>query len=112
MDTMDNFSTSPSLWKGLDLGFAIASLLLIFFFCYIELRQLKYGILDYFKSVWNCIDVCSLSINIIFIICDFSNVSTPIMRPLGSTCVLLLWIKLFYFMRLFNPTAKFIRMIM
>ena len=32
-------------------------------------------------------------------------------RVLGSTCIFLLWVKCFYFLRIFAPTAAFIRMI-
>lgn len=32
-------------------------------------------------------------------------------RRVGSTVILLLWVKFFYFLRIFAPTAAFIRMI-
>ena len=33
------------------------------------------------------------------------------MRPLGAIAIAVIWIRLFYFLRLFSPTANMIRMI-
>ena len=108
---LNHFNFNPNLWYGLDIAFLIVSAVGVAFFAVVELRQLKYGVGDYIQDFWNCLDLISLSINAAFIICDLSKVETHTMRALGSACVLFLWIKFYYFMRLFSATARFIRMI-
>ena len=65
----------------------------------------------YFLSFWNYIDLISISLNISFIALDLSDTESTKVRPLSSVAVFFMWLKLFYFMRLFQPTATFIRMI-
>ena len=53
----------------------------------------------------------SLIINLAYVICELSD-SNPIgRRCLGSCAVLIIWFKLFYFLKLFYPTASLVRMI-
>ncbi|CDW76983.1 wd-40 repeat protein [Stylonychia lemnae] len=88
---------------------ALFSFLAFFFF--IEILQVFNYKGSYFLSYWNILDLISISLNIAFILLDLSNVESTKVRPLVSVAVFLMWIKLFYFMRLFQPTASFIRMI-
>ena len=65
----------------------------------------------YFLSFWNYLDLISISLKISFIALDLSDTESTKVRPLSSVAVFFMWLKLFYFMRLFKPTATFIRMI-
>ncbi len=49
--------------------------------------------------------------NMTFLISDLSHTDPINLRPLGSVTVLLMWLKLLYFLRLFLPTLYMIRMI-
>ena len=60
---------------------------------------------------WNWIDICSWALNITFIVCDLTEVNPFKFRSLGAAAIFLIWIKLFYFLRLFSPTSNMIRMI-
>lgn len=65
------------------------------------------------SSVWNLFDVASSSLVIVFGFLDILRVDIGSKTYLiGSLAVFCLWIKLFYFMRLFKPTSSFIRMIL
>ena len=45
------------------------------------------------------------------IIFERTGVNNSINRPIASICLLILWIKLFYFLRVFESTSRLIRMI-
>lgn len=95
----------------LDLVFAIFEILCISFFSFFEFRGLYTDKLYYFSSFWNYIDFCSIFINVGFIICDLTGVDIMKLRVIGAAAVLCMWIKFFYYLRIFQPTAKFIRLL-
>jgi hypothetical protein len=69
---------------------------------------------NYFMSssiFWNIVDLSSTSMVIAFVSADFAEASEEVGRNIASVAVFLLWVKLFYFLRIFHPTAAFIRMI-
>ena len=65
----------------------------------------------YTNFFWNVTDVSSTLMVITFCICDMAKIDYASGRVIASIAVLLLWAKLFYFLRIFAPTAAFIRMI-
>lgn len=69
----------------------------------------------YFNSealVWNIIDFASSICVIIFTLADFADTaSLKFQREIASISMFLLWVKFFYFLRIFSPTSAFIRMI-
>jgi len=67
--------------------------------------------ISYFKSFWNLIDLISLLLNLSVIILDLVNNNTMDSNSVASVAILLMWVKLFYFLRIFNSTAHLIRMI-
>jgi len=65
------------------------------------------------RFVWNFLDLSSSTLTIIvgiIILGDF-RAGTAVLIMAAITCFLL-WIKLFYYMRIFKPTSSFIRMIL
>lgn len=88
-------------------------------YCFYSLvLELKQAILqgkNYYNStsvIWNLIDIFSTIFVLATIIGDFAGtVSVEDMMAISSMAVFLLWLKLFYFMRIFSATAAFIRMI-
>jgi len=80
-----------------------------------EFSFIKANPRDYFltrRFVWNFLDLSSSSLAIavgVIILGDFRAGSVVLIMA-GLTCFLL-WIKLFYYMRIFKPTSSFIRMI-
>jgi hypothetical protein len=63
------------------------------------------------SSFWNLIDLTSTILVIIFVIMDLTEADYFDGRNLASVTVFFLWVKMFYFLRIFHPTAAFIRMI-
>ena len=98
-------------WYVLDIFFIVAVLVLMFFFMCLEFYQVKKRKLGYFTEIWNYLDISSWALNIAFIASDLNGVDPFKVRPLGTMCIAVIWMKLFYFLRLFNPTSSMIRMI-
>lgn len=48
---------------------------------------------------------------IAFTICDFIEVNYTTGKNVAAIASFLIWLKMFYFLRIFHPTAAFIRMI-
>ena len=77
-------------------------------FAYLEFQQIKESFFLYMSDVWNVFDLSSLILNAVFIfmldIVELSDslIFDPItIRTVGSLCTWFLWIKVFYWMRLF-----------
>ena len=71
------------------------------------------------KSFWNWFDLLQFFFNTAFLICLGTNVSTGfntvdihVIRTIGAMAGWVMWIKVFYWMRLFKPTSYFIILIM
>ena len=97
----------------------IFATVLFTFFVLVELSQFyKHGILLHMSDFWNWIDVTSLIFNAIFIFSinmdlHASEVFTMnTLRLIGSVTAFLMWIKTFYWMRLFKTSASFITLIL
>ena len=67
--------------------------------------------LDYFFDFWNMLDLTSLGMNIAIVVLDWLDKSENLINALASVAVLMMWFKLFYFLRIFFKTAHLIRMI-
>lgn len=66
----------------------------------------------YFTSFWNFMDLFSLLFTAVFVMLDVTNaVSVSTNNVVGSVAVLLLWMKLFYWLRIYKQFSSFIRMI-
>jgi len=78
------------------------------YFFTIELKQIRENVKIYFSDVWNVFDFSSLVLNALLIIMiNLTIMADSIiwepytMRTIGSIAVWFLWIKTFYWMRLF-----------
>jgi len=81
-------------------------------FLILEIIQIKSNGISYFFDVWNVVDVGSLSLNALYVYGETTNGIAPDqLSVIASICLLLMWFKLFYWMRLFKPFSAFIRMI-
>ena len=74
--------------------------------------------LEYFSDYWNCIDAVSLSINVIFLSMCTLNFSfeneffqVELVRTFGAFSCFFMWIKVFYWMRLFSSLAYYVKLI-
>jgi hypothetical protein len=96
---------------------ALATSLMICFGS-LEMKQMWQNGFEYFSDYWNCIDAMSLMINSIFLTmcticfmfeCEFFQVE--LMRTFGAFSCFFMWIKVFYWMRLFSSLAYYVKLI-
>lgn len=73
---------------------------------------------DYFSDFWNCIDVVSISFNYMFLVMFLidlilkeSYFGHNLILDIGSWSMFFMWIKVFYWFRLFTTYAKYIKLI-
>ena len=90
----------------------IVLLILIVYFFYFEIRQIIFHKLMYFTSVWNVADLSTLILNSVILIGDLAGLRERYIVTLSGISVLMVWLKLFYFGRIFLSTAAMIRMIL
>ena len=90
------------------------------FFGSIELPQLFSDPMDYLSDVWNWIDIISITLNAVFLTmcttCIFTQsndtFSMDNVRSVGGFACFFMWIKVFYWMRLFASLAYYVKLIM
>jgi len=75
-------------------------------------RLIKWRKWEFFRKTWSVIDTCSLLLNLAYIVCDFCGVSQYKLRAMASIAIILIWIKSFYFFRIFDETAPMVRMVL
>ena len=90
---------------------ALVLILFIGYFSFFEIRQIIFHKLNYFTSFWNMIDLSSLILNLFIIISDLAGMYSPQVTTFMGIAVLLVWLKLFFFGRIFYATAAMIRMV-
>jgi hypothetical protein len=82
---------------------------------YYEFWQFKDEGFNYFNNmgvIWNILDLCSSVLVITFAVVDLLHIDWgENIIMIAALAVFFLWLKLFYFLRLFKPTSSFIRMI-
>jgi hypothetical protein len=89
----------------------VAILVFNLFWVYVEVRQMILSGREYFTFFWNYLDVSSIIMNSAVVIMNFSDASFKDTNRLAAISVLVLYFKLFYFLRIFFATAYLVRMI-
>lgn len=69
------------------------------------------GIGEYFEDFWNILDQLSFFANATTLILHAMDTSVPSQKTAAAFSIFLLYIKFFYWLRLFDSTAAFIRML-
>lgn len=87
----------------------------VIFFLFFEMIVALRSGLEYFSDPFNYIDLSSFALNIILVIDTHrhgygSKVSETI-RAITSLAVILMWFKVFYWMRLFDSTSFYVKLI-
>ena len=81
-------------------------------FLNLELKQVRGDPVAYASNFWNILDMVSLVSCGVFMFLDLlTNTNTDVLNVISAVAVLILWMKLFYWLRLFKPFSAFIRMI-
>jgi hypothetical protein len=101
-------------------GLALICLLCNMFFAALEITQMwkSESLGDYFADFWNCVDMLSISLNYVFLVMFGINLvfkegyfTHNFILDIASWCMFLMWIKVFYWFRLFTTYAKYIKLI-
>ena len=94
-------------------AWVFGSIILIFnvFWAYVEFTQMMFHKSVYFKSFWNLLDLSSVVLNTAVVIMEFSNAEFAQINRVSSVSVLILYFKIFYFLRIFFETGYLVRMI-
>ena len=79
---------------------------------YIEFRQISFHKEGYLKSVWNIFDLTTVLLTPAIILMDFVNIDDFIVRPIIAVCLLFFYMRLFYFLRIFNKSSYLVRTIL
>lgn len=93
-------------------GIQISILVCIFGFLGIELIQLNNGsFVEYITDFWNMTDICSMVLNATIIFLSNTGADFKTIRLIASIAIFFIWLKMFFWMRLFESTSGFIRML-
>ena len=111
LDKKYNYYEKWNNWYTASFSMGIAILVFQVFFIYIEIHQLIFHKLNYFKSFWNMLDISSILLNIAVVVWDFTQCNVNDIIAIACVAVLVLWFRLFYLLRVFKETAYLISMI-
>lgn len=89
----------------------VVTLLFIVFQGFYEAKQIWFNKLNYFLSFWNLVDLASLILNLIVCISDLAGLDDSKYVPMSAIAILFMYLKLFYFGRIFITTAAMVRMV-
>ena len=97
---------------GFSLTLKISCYVLTSLFILVEVTQFKdAGWKEYFSSITNLLDTASALINLIILVKSELKHLDDIQNGLILVAVLLVWWKVFYWMRLFESTAFFYKLL-
>ena len=113
---IDATSATGSVWAWDSPAFYVRNLAILFqiYFGVYEVYQLLSNRLAYFTDIFNIFDITSVTLNTFIFLSygyGFNWASVSYIRSIASIAVILMYFKLFYWMRLFKPFSAFIRMI-
>jgi hypothetical protein len=84
----------------------------------LEVQQMFASGLQYFDDPWNCVDAASLGLNGTFLFLSAVDIvneneyfDVELIRSFGSFACFFMWIKVFYWMRLFSSLAYYVKLI-
>ena len=99
-----------------ELANRIIMILLTVYFIFFEVKSVLRDGLDYFREVFNYLDILSFTANIYCLEAAMEGKheegpNVEVIRAFAALAVLLMWFKAFYWLRLFGPTSFFVRLI-
>ena len=89
---------------GLTLFFAL-------YFLIFEILYFSKKGLSYLVSFWSIINLLSIGLNIATVVIDFTDLEKKYFIPVASSAIIIMWLKLFYYGRIFDQTSTIVRMI-
>jgi hypothetical protein len=111
VDKMNRERDSEGNWMKTALISGVILGLYQVFFIVIEIRQILHQGKRYFKFFWNYVDLVSIILNYLLIFLVILGGTSDFINSIAAACVLLLWVRGFYLLRIFTETAYLISMI-
>ena len=90
---------------------AIVLILFVIYNAYYEVKQIIFYKLHYFKSFWNIVDLISITLNSFVCISEIAGLNDADLTTVTAVAVIFMWLKLFYFGRIFLHTASMVTMV-
>ena len=81
------------------------------YFILVEIKQFLKDKIEYISSFWNYTDLLINSFCLNVFILDIIGGMQYLLRPIASSTLIIVWVKLFYYMRAYDSTSQLIRMI-
>ena len=98
-----------AIWFGFKKFFNWTNIFLLLatlaYFLYVEAKQFFLEPTEYFSEFWNIADLLNYVLCLCVILFDVFSISYDILRPVSTLCFIVLWIKMFYFLRVFKSTS-------
>jgi len=103
---------SDGKWRAAAFIFAIILIVFQTFFVAVEINQILKNWKGYLTSFWNIVDISSIVFNYTLLIMVLSeNQNNNVENAFAGFAVFLLWVRLFYLLRVFESTAYLVSMI-
>ena len=80
-------------WYTVDFVFGIIILVYQIFFIYVEIHQMIFHKMRYFKSFWNMLDIISILLNIATVILDITDRNPDDVNLIACIAVLIVWFR-------------------
>lgn len=103
-DRLNTFNIIRSIIMSVILLFTVYTLS-------IEIRQMYKNGFKYFHSIWNALDLSACVSSPLLVILDMLDMPDEYLRPVISITVLIFFLRLFYFLRIFDSTSYIVRII-
>jgi len=83
----------------------IIQLAMVGYFILIEIQQFFRDKLEYISSFWNYTDLLINSLCLMVFILDWLDDKQKLLRPIASGTLIIVWVKLFYYLRAYDSTS-------
>ena len=100
--------------KNAPIFLATITILGVLFFLFFEIAVMARSFKKYFFDVFNYVDLSSFACNLVLVYYTFDHnyqETSGNVREVASLCTVLMWIKVFYWMRLFTSTSFYVKLI-
>ena len=94
---------------------AVIIILGVLYFLLFEIIVMLRNIKDYFLDVFNYVDLSTFALNLVLVyhtfMHEYGQKTSEEIRAVASLCTILMWVKVFYWMRLFTATSFYVKLI-
>ena len=78
---------------------------MVAYFILVEIQQFLRDKVEYISSFWNYTDLLINSLCLAVFILDWTGDMQSLLRPIASSTLIIVWVKLFYYLRAYDSTS-------